>query len=77
MKIPVKSQLAQRELVREAKRRAIVKSVSHSRGNMRARVLVDGDYYDVDERRLDLLLDGRTPADLDLVPVDDDAPSPF
>lgn len=75
MKTFVKSQLAQRELVREAKRRAIVTSVSHSKGSMRARVLIGGEYYDVDECRLDLLLDGRTPAELELRPIDEDGSS--
>lgn len=69
-----KSQRAQRELVREAKRRAIVTSVSHSKRGMWARVLVDGEYYDVRERDLDLLLDGRTPGELGLTAVDEDAP---
>lgn len=69
----VKSQIAQREVVREAKRRAIVTSAAYTGSRMRARVLVDGEYYDVDERRLDELLDGRTPAELGLDPVEEEA----
>jgi hypothetical protein len=76
MKDIVKSQLAKRERVREAKRRAIVTSASYSQRGMRARVLIDGEYYDVDERRLELLLDGRTPADLELTPVSEDPADP-
>lgn len=38
-------------------------------GQVRTRVLVDGEYFDVDNRQLDLLEMGRTPEQIFLQPV--------
>jgi hypothetical protein len=70
---PVQAQIAKRRAVAKATKRVFVASSSHFRGKMNARVLVDGEYYDVDERGLDRLLDGVPPAELGLTPVANDA----
>jgi len=64
--------LAQRRAVKALldKQKVVVSSYRHHNGHMTARVLVAGEYYDVDRRRLDLLVAGATPADLSLEPVE-------
>ncbi|MGB3388864.1 MAG: hypothetical protein WBA88_12850 [Pseudaminobacter sp.] len=40
-------------------------------GQVTTRLLIDGEYYDVDDAQLARLVEGRTPADLDLHPAFD------
>jgi hypothetical protein len=64
---------AQAAAVRSHKQRVVVSSRTYStRRPFRARVLVDGEYYDVGKRELAHLEAGITPTDLDLQPVEEE-----
>lgn len=63
---------AQAAAVRAHKNRVIVSSRRFSAGQMRARILVGGEYYDVGERELAALKAGATPDDLWLEPAQDE-----
>ncbi|BCH30180.1 hypothetical protein MesoLjLc_21100 [Mesorhizobium sp. L-8-10] len=68
----VESQVKARAAVRRVLERHSVHVASrrYSQGRMWARVLIDGEYYDVDAGELALLQAGRDPkADLGLEPV--------
>ena len=69
--INVAEHLAQRRAVAELLRRprVMVTARRFRGGEMTARVLIDGELYDVDEFRLSQLQSGLTPADLMLDPV--------
>lgn len=74
MASPVSSQNSQRAAVRKAleRHKVYVTAQSFSAGAYRARVLVDGEAYWVDEFRLAQLREGLTPAELELSPSTDD-----
>ena len=69
--IDVANHLAQRRAVGDLLRRqrVMVTARRFRGGEMTARVLIDGELYDVDEFRLSQLQSGLTPADLMLDPV--------
>nr|WP_245235432.1 hypothetical protein [Mesorhizobium erdmanii] len=71
---PVTGQNAKRQAVRKAldAHRVYITAQSFSDGAYRARVLVDGEAYWVDEFRLAQLRQGLTPAELELTPAADD-----
>lgn len=71
----VENQVKARTAVRRAleRHKIHVASKRYSEGRMSARVLIDGEYYDVDAGELALLQAGRDPrADLGLEPVSDE-----
>lgn len=70
---PISAQNAKRAAVRAAlKRHKVFVSIKRfHEGEMTARVIVDGEAYEVDARQLALLERGRTPADLSLEPQSD------
>lgn len=62
---------AQRNAIQAHKQRVFVAMRRHGPGrDMQARVLIDGEYYDVDARQLAKLQGGATPQDLELYPAD-------
>lgn len=68
----IENQVKARAAVRRAleRHKLHIASQRYSNGRMSARVLVDGEYYDVDERELALLEAGKDPKrDLGLEPV--------
>lgn len=68
----VESQVKARAAVRRAleRHKVDIAAKRYSGGRMSARVLVDGEYYDVDERQLALIEAGKHPErDLALDPV--------
>ncbi|HWK64521.1 MAG TPA: hypothetical protein VNS34_06250 [Rhizobiaceae bacterium] len=68
----VENQVKARAAVRRAleRHKLHIASQRYFHGRMSARVLVDGEYYDVDERELALLETGKDPKrDLGLEPV--------
>ncbi len=72
----IKRHLAQRRAVAalQARQRVILATRTFGAGRpVRNRVLVAGQYYDVDDWRLAQLRAGLSPADLELVPVADEA----
>ncbi|WP_244661800.1 hypothetical protein [Mesorhizobium huakuii] len=71
---PVIGQNAKRAAVRKAldAHKVYITAQSFSDGAYRARVLVDGEAYWVDEFRLAQLRQGLTPAELELTPAADD-----
>ncbi|BCH01034.1 hypothetical protein EFV37_16720 [Mesorhizobium loti] len=71
---PVTSQNAKRAAVRKAldAYKVYITAQSFSDGAYRARVLVDGEAYWVDEFRLSQLQQGLSPAELELTPAADD-----
>ncbi|MBZ9797584.1 hypothetical protein [Mesorhizobium sp. ES1-4] len=71
---PVSGQNAKRAAVRKVldRHKVYIAAQSFSDGAYRARVLVDGEAYWVDEFRLAQLQQGLTPAELELTPVADD-----
>lgn len=71
----VENQVKARTAVRRAleRHKIHVASRRYSEGRMSARVLIDGEYYDVDAAELALLQAGRDPrADLGLEPASDE-----
>jgi hypothetical protein len=70
----VTSQNSKRAAVSKAldRHRVYITAQSFSDGAYRARVLVDGEAYWVDEFRLSQLQQGLSPAELELVPAADD-----
>lgn len=69
----VANQIAQRRAVAdmlERNRKLFVCRKTFHRGRFEARVLIDGRYFDVDERQLGRLREGRTPDDLMLDEVE-------
>jgi hypothetical protein len=71
---PVIGQKSKRAAVRKAldQHKVYITAQSFSAGAYRARVLVDGEAYWVDEFRLSQLRQGLSPAELELVPAADD-----
>ena len=70
-RIDVNNQLAARRAIQsilQSQRMAVSSRRFHG-GQMTVRVLVDGEYYDVDAGRLEQLQTGSTPADLCLEPL--------
>ena len=67
--IDVSRQLAARKAMGELRQRVIVTRVTFGADGHTARVLIDGDYYDVDSVELDRLKSGAKPADLEINPV--------
>lgn len=69
----VSSQNEKRAAVRKAleRHKVYITAQSFKDGDYRARVLVDGQAYWVDELRLAQLQGGISPADLELTPVTD------
>lgn len=67
--IDVSRQLAARKAMGELRQRVIVTRETFGAGGHTARVLIDGDYYDVDSVELDRLKSGAKPADLEIYPV--------
>jgi hypothetical protein len=67
----VSKHLASRRAVKRVLERQKVHTVSKQfhHGRVTTRVLVGGDYYDVDNRQLDLLEMGKSPAQLGLEAV--------
>lgn len=67
----VESQKRKRAAVSRAleRQRAFIANKRFFRGTLTARVLFDGEYYDVDEHLLALIESGRTPRELELEPV--------
>ncbi|SFT56012.1 hypothetical protein SAMN05518861_102188 [Mesorhizobium sp. YR577] len=63
--------LASRHAVKRAldRHRVVIVDKKFSGGQVTTRVLVDGEYYDVDNRQLDLLEMGRTPEQIFLEPA--------
>lgn len=53
----------------ELRQRVIVTRETFGADGHTARVLIDGDYYDVDSVELDRLKSGAKPADLEIYPV--------
>lgn len=75
MRIDVDRHLASRKAVRElmSRQKVFVCSQRFAEGGIQsARVLVRGEYYDVNETQLAQLRDGLSPADLMLEPVRED-----
>lgn len=75
VRIDVDRHLASRRAVREllARRNVFVCSQRFAEGGVQsARVLIGGEYYDVDGTQLAQLRDGLSPADLMLVPARED-----
>ena len=70
--IDVGRQLAARRAMDDLRKRVIVTRERFGDAGHTARVLVDGEYYDVTDRELTRLLAGSTPADLELYPVAED-----
>ena len=71
---PARAIAAQRKAVQGHKQRLFVAMKRHGPGSgqTRSRVLVDGEYYDVDARQLAKLQAGATPQDLELYPTQDE-----
>ena len=79
MRTPVANQIAKRKAVAEAlKRQRVFVSSRRFRGDGQpiARVLVSGQYYDVNDALLDKLMAGATPGELELEPAPDDPAGP-
>ncbi|TPM23225.1 hypothetical protein [Mesorhizobium sp. B2-3-6] len=74
MSSAVNSQNSKRAAVRKAldRHKVHITAQSFSGGTYRARVLVDGEAYWVDEFRLSQLRQGLSPAELELTPAADD-----
>lgn len=70
MRKVVESQLAQRRAVRKHKV-FVVRQEFRAGDPMRGRVLIDGQYYDVNDHLLRALQAGASPEDLALEPVED------
>lgn len=68
LSIDVGRHLATRRAMRKMRERVVVTRETFGATHT-ARVLVDGEYYDVEDRDLRSLLAGATPADLDLCPL--------
>jgi hypothetical protein len=70
----VTSQNSKRAAVRKAldRHKVYITAQSFSAGAYKARVLVDGEAYWVDEFRLSQLQQGLSPAELELTPATDD-----
>ncbi|TKT80006.1 hypothetical protein [Aquamicrobium sp. LC103] len=68
----VKKQLAQRKAVAAHLERVFISSKLFHRHGMTARVIVDGNMYEVGETDLKRLQAGRTPQDLELYPIMDE-----
>lgn len=70
----VTSQNSKRAAVRKAldRHKVYITAQSFSAGGYKARVLVDGEAYWVDEFRLSQLQQGLSPAELELTPATDD-----
>ena len=66
-------QIAARRHVRRAleRHKLIISKTRYHNGEMSARVLMDGQYFDVTEWELGLLRAGATPRELGLFPVAD------
>lgn len=66
----VRRQVAARKAVKLSleRQRLVIAHKRHSREGMSARVLFDGEYYDVNARSLALLEAGKTPGELGLEP---------
>jgi hypothetical protein len=70
--IDVSRHLAARRAMGELRQRVTVTRETFGAAGHTARVLVGGEYYDVDDRELQRLRAGSTPADLDLYPAEAD-----
>ncbi|TIP79926.1 MAG: hypothetical protein E5X63_33090 [Mesorhizobium sp.] len=70
----VTSQNSKRAAVRRAldRHKVYITAQSFSAGAYKARVLIDGEAYWVDEFRLSQLQQGLSPAELELTPATDD-----
>jgi hypothetical protein len=68
MRSVVQSQLAKRQAVQQHKI-FVVSREFHGGHDMKARALVSGNYYDVNERNLRALQSGSTPEELGLEPA--------
>ena len=67
--IDVSRHLAARSAMAKLRERVLVTRETFGASGHTARVLVDGEYYDVDDRELSRLRAGASPADLELHPV--------
>ena len=67
----VRKHLASRRAVKHAldRQKVVIVSKRFGEGHVTTRVLVSGEYYEVDNRQLDLLEMGRSPAQLGIEPV--------
>ena len=74
---PALRQRAARSAVRRAVGRLFVSRVTHRAGGTSARVLFDGEYYDVNGFELTALKAGSTPAELGLYPAASPADGTF
>lgn len=70
--IDVGRHLAARRAMAEVRQRVTISRETFGAAGHTARVLVDGEYYDVGDRELQRLRAGSTPADLDLYPAEAD-----
>lgn len=70
----VRRRIAARKAVKSSldRQRLVVARKRHSRDGMSARVLYDGEYYDVDAPLLAMLQSGKTPGELGLEPYTGD-----
>jgi hypothetical protein len=75
MPTAVSRQIAARRRVKAAldHHRLVISRKRYRNGEMSALVLMDGQYFDVNEWELGLLRQGATPGELGLFPVIDDA----
>ncbi|MET0574785.1 MAG: hypothetical protein ABWZ83_02880 [Mesorhizobium sp.] len=66
----VKRQIAARKAVKSSleRHKLVIAHKRHSSDGMSARVLFDGEYYDVNARSLAMLQAGKTPGELGLEP---------
>jgi len=78
-KIDVNSQVAARRAIQSILRsqRVAISSRRFHGGRTTIRVLLEGEYYDVDAFRLEQLQSGMAPAALSLEPVRDDGSTPL
>lgn len=67
----VRKHLASRHAVKRVleRQKVVIVSKRFGEGHVTTRVLVSGEYYEVDNRQLDLLEMGRSPAQLGIEPV--------
>lgn len=70
--IDVSRHLAARRAMGKLRERVVVTRETFGAAGHTARVLVEGEYYDVSDRDLRRLLAGSSPADLELYPVAED-----
>lgn len=70
-KMDVSRHLASRSAVKRVldRHRIVIVSKKFADGGVTTRVLIDGEYYDVDNRQLDLLEMGQSPQQICLEPT--------